>query len=101
MLFQSTDISVQKKAYRLFEEIVSSESTACRNFVNSNRSDLLQLHLEGLKTSMAASKPVSLLKKNKNLLTILSHFVIIFNDGNVHKKWFCFIFVNKISSNTL
>ncbi|XP_076254422.1 RRP12-like protein [Rhynchophorus ferrugineus] len=46
----------QKKAYRLLEEIVSSDSEGCKNFVKSNRKDVQKLLMKSLNTAATSSK---------------------------------------------
>ncbi|ENN83556.1 hypothetical protein HUJ04_001288 [Dendroctonus ponderosae] len=46
----------QKKAYRILEEIVSSESEGCKQFVKANRKDVQRLLGKSLNTAATSSK---------------------------------------------
>ncbi|XP_050305349.1 RRP12-like protein [Anthonomus grandis grandis] len=46
----------QKKAYRILEEIVSSDSDGCKTFVKSNRKEVQRLLRESLSTAATSSK---------------------------------------------
>lgn len=46
----------QKKAYRILEEIVSSESGGCKEFVKANRKDVQRLLRKSLDTAATSSK---------------------------------------------
>ncbi|ERL87854.1 hypothetical protein D910_05242 [Dendroctonus ponderosae] len=46
----------QKKAYRILEEIVSSESEGCKQFVRANRKDVQRLLGKSLNTAATSSK---------------------------------------------
>ncbi|XP_009860563.2 RRP12-like protein [Ciona intestinalis] len=55
-MLASSNHSMQKKAYRLLEEICGSEKEACRHFVKTNLSELKIRLLDGLSTAAPSSK---------------------------------------------
>lgn len=55
-----TNKKEQKKAYRLLEEICSSESNDCKNFVKNNRKEVQKLLMKSLKTAAISSRSARL-----------------------------------------
>uniref|UniRef100_H2YY65 RRP12 HEAT domain-containing protein n=1 Tax=Ciona savignyi TaxID=51511 RepID=H2YY65_CIOSA len=55
-MLNSPNHSMQKKAYRLLEEICGSEKTACRDFVKSHLGELKTRLLNGLSSAAPSSK---------------------------------------------
>lgn len=51
---------MQKKSYRILEEICGSKSTGCQTFISKNLSDLQNTLLSSLSTSSPSSKAVSI-----------------------------------------
>lgn len=60
-LFQTKEPSMQKKAYRVLEEMCGGERDACRSFVMSNLETLKVVLLETLKNASSPAKRVSVL----------------------------------------
>lgn len=60
-LFQTKEPSMQKKAYRVLEEMCGGERDACRLFVMSNLETLKVVLLETLKNASSPAKRVSVL----------------------------------------
>lgn len=57
--YQSTDVSQQKKAYRILEQICGNDSDTGRKFVSSHLKELQEILLKTLASSSSASKTVS------------------------------------------
>ena len=57
-LLQSTDHRVQKKCYRILEEMCLGKSDACKKFVSSNLTELQGILLKSLSSSSPSSKGV-------------------------------------------
>lgn len=55
-----TNKKEQKKAYRLLEEICSSESESCKDFVKTNRKEVQKLLMKSLKTAATSSRSARL-----------------------------------------
>lgn len=60
-IFQTKEPSMQKKAYRVLEEMCGGERDACRSFVMSNLETLKVVLLETLKNASSPAKRVSVL----------------------------------------
>ena len=58
-IFKATDITQQKKAYRVLEQICGAESESSQEFVVSHLSELQEILLKALAASSSASKTVS------------------------------------------
>ena len=71
-LLQNTDKTIQKKSYRILEEICSSSSAACKSLVTSKLSDL-QSHLTSSLSSSAPSARAPRLRCLAHILDILDH----------------------------
>lgn len=56
---QSTDVSQQRKAYRILEQICGNDSDTGRKFVASHLKELQEILLKTLASSSSASKTVS------------------------------------------
>ena len=57
--FKATDITQQKKSYRVLEQICSADSDHCQRFVVSNLNELQDILVKALAASNSASKTVS------------------------------------------
>ena len=57
--YQSTDVSQQRKAYRILEQICGNDSDTGRKFVASHLKELQEILLKTLASSSSASKTVS------------------------------------------
>lgn len=58
-IFKATDITQQKKAYRVLEQICGAESESSQEFVVSHLGELQEILLKTLAASSSASKTVS------------------------------------------
>lgn len=58
-LFKATDITQQKKAYRILEQICGADSESSLKFVVSHLKELQDILLKTLVSSSSASKTVS------------------------------------------
>ena len=58
-IFKATNITQQKKAYRVLEQICGAESESSQEFVVSHLSELQEILLKTLAASSSASKTVS------------------------------------------
>lgn len=58
-IFKATDITQQKKAYRILEQICGADSESSLKFVVSHLKELQDILLKTLASSSSASKTVS------------------------------------------
>lgn len=58
-LFKATDVTQQKKAYRILEQICGADSESSQKFVVSHLKELQEILLKTLASSSSASKTVS------------------------------------------
>ena len=58
-IFKVTDVTQQKKAYRILEQICGADSESSKNFVVSHLKELQEILLKTLASSSSASKTVS------------------------------------------
>ena len=59
-----TDVTQQKKAYRVLEQICGADSESSKNFVVSHLKELQEILLKTLASSSSASKTVSTVMSN-------------------------------------
>lgn len=99
----------QKKAYRLLEEICSSESDACKSFIKNNRKEVQKLLRKSLNTAAVSSKGARLRCFNylikaqphldadsKLLKSVLPEAVLCCNDINAKCRSIAFEVINTI-----
>ena len=58
-IFEVTDVTQQKKAYRILEQICGADSESSKTFVVSHLKELQEILLKTLASSSSASKTVS------------------------------------------
>ena len=58
-IFEVTDVTQQKKAYRILEQICGADSESSKKFVVSHLKELQEILLKTLASSSSASKTVS------------------------------------------
>ena len=63
-VFKATEVTQQKKAYRILEQICGADSESCQKFVVSHLKELQEILLKTLASSGSASKTVSKLTFN-------------------------------------
>lgn len=59
IIFEVTDVTQQKKAYRILEQICGADSESSKSFVVSHLKELQEILLKTLASSSSASKTVS------------------------------------------